>query len=99
MLTPKAALAKDRVERSSEASHSGRRSSKQSTEIWSIFNQIERVASEIMIERGKAIKIPIEDFPVGAPLVNDVGTRASFGLIIKRKDVPEFNALCAELRA
>ena len=68
------------------------------TEVYSIFGQIESVAAEILIEKGKARKIEARDIPVSAAF-DDNGRRASFAVIVPNEHVPEFERLIADLRA
>lgn len=73
--------------------------SRNGVEMFSVFGQAECVASGIMIERGKAKRIPVRDFPDGAPLFNDVGVPAVFALIVKRgADMREFDRLVEEVK-
>jgi hypothetical protein len=69
-----------------------------STEIFSIFGQIEAVAAQLMIDRGLATRIVAEQIPQSVAM-NDAGQRAKFAIIIKRRDCFEFEKLIAELRA
>lgn len=70
-----------------------------STEILSICGQLERVAAEIMIERGEAIYIALKDFPAGAPLHDDTGRPAAFAIRIEQNLRRTFDELVADLRA
>ena len=67
-------------------------------EIFSIFGQCERVAAEIMIEKGKGRKIPAHEIPFEVAR-NEQGQVASFAIMVPGEHVREFNELCADLRA
>lgn len=67
------------------------------TEIFSIFGQLEKVAAEIMIERGEAKKIDAADIPASVA-VNDAGTRAYFAVSMPKARVKAFDKLIRELR-
>lgn len=69
------------------------------TQIVSICGQLERVAAEIMLKRGVVTRIDLKDFPLGAPLKDNIGQPAAFAIIIREKFMPEFNELVAKLRA
>lgn len=72
--------------------------SKQSAKFFSIFGQIETVAANIMIERGKAHLIEQSMIPETA-LYNKDGQKARFAVRINPGDVGEFEKLIADLRA
>lgn len=66
------------------------------TEIYSIFGQIEKVAADMMIERGKASKMTVSP---REHKYNDEGKPALMYITIPRKWVHEFETLIENLRA
>lgn len=71
---------------------------KRQTEVFSIFDQIETVAAEIMIEKGEITKIEAKDIPREVAY-NDFGMPARFAVIVPAKKLAKFNNLIADLRA
>jgi hypothetical protein len=71
---------------------------KRSTEIFSIFGQIEEVAAELMIKNEGARKIPAEQIPDTARY-NEKGTAAKFAIILPRAKVPKFEETIKSLYA
>lgn len=70
------------------------------SKIASISGQLERVASEIMIESGEIKRIDVKDFPPNVPLVDDAGRAVSFAVLFPNKQAEaKFDALVADLRA
>lgn len=70
-----------------------------SSQIFSISGQIECVVAELMIERGKATKIELKDFPDTVARFDDANRPVQFAIIIQNQFSSEFNELIANLRA
>jgi hypothetical protein len=68
------------------------------TQVFSIFGQIERVAAELMIKDGQAVRIPREQIPAEVA-TNVRGDRASFAVLMQTKHVSKFENLIKDLRA
>lgn len=68
------------------------------TEIFSVFGQIESVAAEIMIEKGEATRIDAAEIPESAAF-NNLGHPARFAVMMPRSRVRRFETLIAELRS
>lgn len=67
--------------------------------IYSIFGQIEQVAAELTVDKGKATKIPFDQIPECARH-NEQGDVAKFAIMIPDEaEVVRFEELCAYLRA
>lgn len=73
------------------------------TTIYSIFGQIEEVAAEFMLKKGKGRKIPLTDFPDErtCPEVwtNVNGERAKFAIQLDKHEKVEFDRVIETLRA
>lgn len=72
---------------------------RQKTEIFSVFRQIEAVAAQILIDRGHATKIELQDIPEYAPKVNKEGEPVMFAVIVPGDRVAEFEKLIKDIRA
>jgi hypothetical protein len=68
------------------------------TEVYSIFGQIEEVAADLLIEKGKANRIAAQDIPSTA-MVNDMGQVAKFAIVVPREHIREFEETIRKLRA
>lgn len=66
--------------------------------IYSIFNETFATAAEIMIKRGKGRKIPLEEFPPSAPVVDEAGRQALFAVLIPDDHIDEFSDVVNDLR-
>lgn len=71
---------------------------KNTMEIYSVFGQIESVAANIMIERGEATRIDADEIPESA-MLNKIGQRAQFAVMMPKSSVLRFNKLIADLYA
>jgi hypothetical protein len=67
-------------------------------EIFSIFGQCERVAAEMLIDKGKARRIDASEIPFEVAR-NELGQVACFAVMVPGEHVAEFNKLCDDLRA
>lgn len=68
------------------------------TEVYSIFDQIEGVVAEMMVEEGKANKIEASMIPPSV-LFDDAGRKAMFAIVLPTNLLGEFNRRARELRA
>lgn len=74
------------------------RKRRDTTEIFSVFGQIECVAADVMIEKGEARKIEFAEIPESARY-NKLGQLARFAVMMPKSSVPRFERLISELRA
>lgn len=74
---------------------------KRGNEIYSVFGQMEAVAADIMIKKYRLPKIPANEIPNAVRFGTGPyeGVEARFAVVMPRNRIPEFNRLCAELRA
>ena len=63
-----------------------------STEFYSIYGQLDALAAEDMIKKGKAKRLPDEAIPEDQRKSAD-GRPLRFAISIKKRDVPEFEQL------
>lgn len=71
---------------------------RKTTQIYSIFGQIEEAAANYMIEKGEATKIESKDIP-GVELLDKQGRTAKFAVIVPGDKIDRFEEVIANLRA
>jgi hypothetical protein len=67
-----------------------------STEVYSIFSQIDGVVATMMVEEGKATKIEQDMIPPTA-LYNEQGQKAQFAIVIPRLHLREYERRVRDL--
>jgi hypothetical protein len=69
-----------------------------STEVYSIYGQIESVIADTMVKEGKATKIEQDMIPP-SQLFDEDGRKAKFAIVIPRTNLSEFERRVRNLRA